>query len=265
MRESYTEIFIESFRDIKENPSLLIPELIFIISTIIFTSLFLYINGLLKGSHLDYDTVFTFVTAIFNSTSSLLKLIISFVIITSVNIFLGLTTVTTKYVMCKKIANHKNVNIIECFLEAREHMFNVFWIKFLLAILYFLPLAIFTLFNFKNTIIVLILSLMVLFIWIILKLSFFYIYPTLIIEKEGVIESLKSAYKYFKQNKKHTTICALITFLTTITATYVLGLLANLLNSTIINPTLISFFTLLTTIVLAVISVWTLVFNFKSY
>ena len=249
MRESYTEIFIESFRDIKENPSLLIPELIFIISTIIFTSLFLYINGLLKGSHLDYDTVFTFVTAIFNSTSSLLKLIISFVIITSVNIFLGLTTVTTKYVMCKKIANHKNVNIIECFLEAREHMFNVFWIKFLLAILYFLPLAIFTLFNFKNTIIVLILSLMVL----------------LIIEKEGVIESLKSAYKYFKQNKKHTTICALITFLTTITATYVLGLLANLLNSTIINPTLISFFTLLTTIVLAVISVWTLVFNFKSY
>ena len=222
MRESYTEIFLESFRDIKENPALLVPELVFIISTIIFTSLFLYINGLLKGSHLDYNTVFTFITAIFNSTSSLLKLIISFVIITSVNIFLGLTTVTTKYVMCKKVVNHKPVNIIECFLEARENMLGVFWIKFILSIFYFLPLAIFTLLNFNNKILILILSLIVLLIWIILKLTFFYVYPILIIEKGGVRESLKTAYKYFKENKKHTIICAIITFSTTIIATYLL-------------------------------------------
>ena len=115
MRESYTQLFFETFRDIKDNPVLLIPELVFIISTIIFTSLFLYINGLLNGSHVDYDTVLTFVTAIFNSTSALIKLIISFVIITSINIFLGLTTVTTKYSMCKKLVLHKQINIIDCF------------------------------------------------------------------------------------------------------------------------------------------------------
>ena len=94
---------------------------------------------------------------------------------------------------------------------------------------------------------------------------FFYIYPTLIFHKDDSKETIIDTYHYFKQNKVHTIICTAITFILTTGTTYILGLFADILNNTAINATLISLFTLLTTLIITIISVWSLLFTFKSY
>ena len=266
MGDNYKDNIIISFKDIKNNPAILIPDLLFIILTTVLTTLFLYLNGLLKGTKLNFEYIKEFVITTFSSTPLLVKLIISFLVITSLNILLGITLTTTKYSMAKKIVQKKEVNIIESYYEGLKFVVQVFTIKALILIMYFLPFIIFSTLEFQNDIVVLISSLIVLAIWIMIKLSFFFVYPTMMLgQKNGPIRTLRSSYKYFKSNKKHTIICTLITILLGIIITYVLSILGGLLSGTFGASILTSVYTLFSTLVLVIIGVWALLFSFRSY
>ena len=168
--------------------------------------------------------------------------------------------------MAKKIVQKKEVNIIESYYEGLKFVVQVFTIKALILIMYFLPFIIFSTLEFQNDIVVLISSLIVLAIWIMIKLSFFFVYPTMMLgQKNGPIRTLRSSYKYFKSNKKHTIICTLITILLGIIITYVLSILGGLLSGTFGASILTSVYTLFSTLVLVIIGVWALLFSFRSY
>ncbi|HLC85921.1 MAG TPA: hypothetical protein VJG30_01385 [Candidatus Nanoarchaeia archaeon] len=267
MRHDYKGTFLESFKDIKNNPILLVPDLLLVISTTVLTSLFLYINGLLKGTTLNAEHFTKFAVETFNSAPLLTKFILSLVILAVINIFFGITFNIMKYVMIRDLVEYRREpNILESYYEVREYLFPVLGIKAILVALYLLPFIVFTFLSLKNNLLIIISPIVVLGIWAFLKVSFLFIYPTLMIKtRKGIITTFRETYQYFKRNRLHALICAAIVFLTSVLATYLLTLIGKLITNYITISSVASLYTLISTLAIIIIWVWGLVFLFKNY
>lgn len=267
MRHDYKGTFLESFRDIKNNPILLVPDLLLVISTTVLTSLFLYINGLLKGTSLSAEHFGRFALETFNSAPLLTKFILSLVIIAVINIFFGITFNIMKYAMIRDLIEYRREpNLLESYYEVKDYLFPVLGIKAIFAVLFLLPFIIFTFLSFKNNLLIIISPIIVLGIWVFLKISFLFIYPTLMVKtRKGIITTIRETYQYFKRNKLHTVISSVIVFLTSVLATYLITLIGRVLTNYIAINAVASLYTLISTVAIVIIWVWGLVFVFRNY
>ncbi len=264
MRHNYKELFLDTFMDIKDNPIILLPDLLLVISTLILTSVFLYVNGMLQGYSLNPDYIKDYIRTLIGSAPKLIRLVISFMIVLIINVAIGVSLSVQKYSMMKSISERREINLVESFREGKGYILDVIGIKMLLGLMHIVPLAA-VIFLGLNDILLIIGIGIVLAIFVLLRVAFFFVYPTLMLDTKGkILRTIRECYFYFRANKKHSVICALIVFLTVFVASFMLkklGVLISVINISAIS----SIYALLSTFILVLFGVWGLLFSFKSY
>ena len=147
-----------------------------------------------------------------------------------------------------------------------KYFTKYFLLQILLFIIFLIPLLVLggLSYLFNNNLLYIFSTILLLAIWIILRLLFFFSTPALFLDKQSVIKTLKTAYTYCLNNKKHT----LYTFLIIIFISFIINILVNIAPASL--PESLGFIILFTYILIKKlidigVSVWSTIFQFKNY
>ncbi|MBS3160005.1 hypothetical protein J4436_04405 [Candidatus Woesearchaeota archaeon] len=198
-----------------KNIRLWIPDLLLVFITLLLTFLVIYINNLTSIIYATnpIETFKTEISSILQHTPSLIKFIITFVIGLLINLLTGISLSTIKYELIKETIDNKKINFNSLIKTSKGYIWPLFKLKFIIFLIYFIPLLILIYLLIINKFRFLAILLMVILL-IIVKLFFLFRIPSLFYKTKNSIKVLKHAYEIFRKTYKKTIIILLlITFI----------------------------------------------------
>ena len=266
--------FIQSWKDLKNNLILFVPDIITLIINLILGFFFLKYSGLLSlitNPEIILSKVETsvpFIKLFFKENLS--RIIISFAvfIITSFVIGSGLTAM--KMSMMKDIIKRKKLTLIKLITNGKDIwkvvsmkmiMFVIGIITFLFALGITIILSTFIPQDLMTRIIQIFPFLMIMF----LQIIFFFRYPIVFLDKKHPIIAVKNSVYYFINNKKYVLIVWLIVFSFSSLITIFNIALAFTKEKIILPSIILSIIYILSYIFQKIINVWSEMFKFRSY
>lgn len=270
----YKELFVKSWKDLRNNPILFLPDIIIFSVNAILGLLFLKYSGLLKlitDPELLVEGLGAAVPMIkLFFKENLLRLIItlSLFVLTSFIIGSGLTAM--KLGMIKELINKKRLTIRKM-IDNGKYVWQVIAMKmilFAIGVVLFLFIfgtgIILAAFLHKGLVIV-IMGLFVPIFLLIVQLLLFFRYPAMFLEEKHPFIAVKESFDYFLKNKKHVFIVWLIIILISLIAIPLDAILGLAEQKLALFSAAMIFGYLLRSLIKIAISIWSEVFKFRSY
>ncbi len=257
------------FNIILKNPRLLLPDIILLISIIIFSGLFVFISGV-------YTIIFSAnfeesLRQLISNTPELTKVLITLAVAALLSFIVGISTTALKYELIKNIVSNKKITFMKAFSNSNAYFLPILSLKIATFIIYLIPLLILVLIValFKSTVLSAILIVLLLSLYIILTLAFLFRYPILFLKTKKTKEILLDSYKFFKQKKAYSLLIVLSILIVSIILSLITTILEFLLtfaqNIGIIFTILSVLFIIIRILVNIITSVWVSIFIFISY
>ena len=270
-KRDYIGSAFSSLATLKNKPSLYIPDLVFFIATAVISLLFLSYNSL--------TSIFTGGISIFNSqlknilssTPSLLKFVISFLVLGMVNLVIGLTTLTMRFTMIKNTVKGNKFTVFSAWKEYKKYILSLFILKVILLVVYFVPLLVLIGIGILYKQLLLIMVFVLLIVYLVFKFVFLFSYPVLFIDNvKNPIKVIRKAVDYFGSNRLHSIIVGLFVLLVGLIMTVVLNIFPILWSKAgvyLFGPiTLIPIIYLVVkTLIDVTVNLWMNLFVFKNY
>ncbi|MBI5391439.1 hypothetical protein HZB00_00390 [Candidatus Woesearchaeota archaeon] len=202
----------ESFSLLLKNPHIFIPDILLILLTGAFAFLFLSMNNLLqpllRGSF-TLDLFQNQFQALLSYTPSFIKLILSFLFLLSLNVLVGISLVSTRYELIRAAVQHEPTTLLNAFRQGRKYFFSLFILKFVIGLLYALPLIFISWIFFQYPASGAFVITFTAILWALFRFMLFFAYPILYSTKRG-IQSFRISIQTFFKHSKYTIICVLI-------------------------------------------------------
>jgi hypothetical protein len=257
-------LFAASWRAIKKNKILFVPNIIILFFNLGLFYLLLYFSG--AGEAIVQNDYLALRSALF-SLLSLFYLAIYFVLIMLVdNYFLAM-----KYGLIKTVLLRKKANLMNGIKFANEYYFSTLGIHVLSYLIIFIPLILlgallFLLLPFSPLLAIAVFIPLLIIYLVFISIRLIFVYPVMTFEKEGAYNSLKQDFHFVKTHVHH----SLITWLIVIGFAIFISLINNGLEKfgQILTQQTYFWGVLLVIIILGlemIVSVWEHVFIFKSY
>lgn len=268
----YKDAFIKSWKDLKNNQILLLPDTVMFLLNMALGIFFLKSSGLL-GLATDpamlSKEISTMVPVIkLFLKENILKLIISFAVFILTSFLVGSGLVAMKLGMMKDLLEKQELSFKKMISNGRYVgqvismkmvMFIIGAITFLFVIGTGIILSTFLLKGYG----VLVTALFFPVLIVLLQLFLLFRYQLMFLEKKHTIIAVKESFEYFLKNKKHVFIVWLIAIaMAFITAP--IGAFLGLIDQTKVSAMIVLFY-LLRSVVGVVIGVWSDMFKFRTY
>jgi len=261
---------------ISKNPKLFLPDIVFFLITAGLLALFLYINGVF---HFDFsqtnlnEQIVNQVRSMLGDSSSLIRLIVSFVVLLIVNLWIGLSLINLRYNMIKNVIINKQVGLFKSYLESKKFMFSLLFVKMLLFFLYAIPFVIiiplFTGLINSSIVGVILLALLYAFLYVI----FFFVYPVLYLAgSRNPFKVMKNTFKFCKRNLRYSLLAVVVVLFISIfvgvIASYISSNLTSLFSQvgvTWVVSLLLGILFVILKLIDITLTLWTELFSFISY
>jgi len=274
------EGILNSFLQIKNNPRLLLPDLLSIFISIILVALFLQFNDLFSvlTSWGNQQELFLIFKQIFNHTPSLIRLIISFLVVLLINIAIGITLVALRYHLIKQILGKTQVlSFLESYKKATTYTWKLILTSLLVFIIFLIPFTIISLpfflivkalpsSSYWIIIPLILLIVLAILVFLVLRLALTYPFAALFLEKKtSPLLCIKQSISFFRNNKKH----VFFIFISIFIVQTLLGILFSFgsgILSALSSPfSIIFIYSGIRIIINSILKVWQGLLIFKSY
>ncbi|MBU4501834.1 MAG: hypothetical protein KKA79_04525 [Nanoarchaeota archaeon] len=272
----YKVAFTQSWKDLKQNLILFIPDIIIVLFNLLLGLFFLQYSGILgavKDPELWVEGLVTVLPAISSFVQqNIVRLIITFIAFALTSFVIGSGLTAMKYAMIKDLVKKKKLTIKKMFYYGKG-VWNIIFMKIVMfaigiIVLIFLSLFITGLsliiyYFVKSKVIISLTNLaLVSIIIIVLQMSFFFRYPIMFLDKKNPLKAVKDSLTYFLKHKNFVFKIWLI-----IALLYVLEvLLALLLRRLEFTIPVIGALTLvLGTLINITRNLWSEIFKFRTY
>ncbi len=270
-KRDYSGSALYSIKTLKNNLVLYVPDLLFFTFTLVLSFAFLYFNNLTSVLSGGLFSIQDKVLDTLASGPSLFKFIISLIVFGIINILVGVSIVTVRFIMITKVINNKRFGFYDIWREDKKYVFSLVGLKIILFFIYLIPTVILLGIGllYKELFLVMLLFMVVAFI--IIRFVFLFSYPILFLENErNPFKIIKKSSDYFDTNKKHTIITGIIIILTTviINGASNFSILSSVnwglyLSSGLILMPII--YLIIRTLVDISVNLWSILFIFKNY
>ncbi len=215
----YLHALNSSWKLVTKKPVVLLPDLLFLLSILLFVWSFLLLNGLFSPL-LQANRLIAFETAfknLFSSAPALLKLGLTSLILLFLHLITGITFINTRYLLIKAHLKQEPLSFFKAFKESSAYFWKTFFIRLFLFCCYGLPtLIFFFVLIWKRTMYQQLLPYGITFLavsWFIVQCLFFFTYPVLFL-KEKNFKAVFHSVTYAKKELSHTffTIAVVTTF-----------------------------------------------------
>jgi len=138
----YSESIVKAFKLLFGNLKLFFPDIVFVIISTIFLVLFVVFNfwGVLQ--EVLNGVLFENALKSWYNSGPLFRAGISFAILIVANILIGLGTVAARYAMIRAVIKGEKITFKKVFKEARKYWVPIFFIKLMIFLLIWIPIAI---------------------------------------------------------------------------------------------------------------------------
>ncbi len=270
----YSNLLKISFKKLRENLILLVPDSIYIVFSIILLIILLSTTGIFSVILQDpqilssSESIKDFLVQNFSTTLAIIKVLISFLLAIILSLFSKVYTDTIKYNMISNLIKNKTPK-----LDFKPTNFiNLLYLRILVILISIIPLTIFTIIVILlisiSKILAAITSILVIasFLFIILTVFvFLFIYPILFLENKSAINTLKASYQFFRKNTKYT----IFTELIILGISLALSILVSSFRIIDLTSTIMLIFLIITSIIRYVFSIlvrlYTEIFTFYAY
>ncbi|MDP2906766.1 MAG: hypothetical protein Q8O03_02400 [Nanoarchaeota archaeon] len=268
----YKDLFIKSWKDLKNNPILLLPDTVMFLLNMALGIFFLKSSGIL-GLATDPAILSKQVSTMLPVIKlfikeNLLKLIISFALFILTSFLVGSGLVAMKLGMMKDLLEKQELSFKKMLSNGRYvgQVISMKMIMFIIGAVTFLFVigtgVILSTFLFKGQG-VLVTTLLSPVLIILLQLSLLFRYQIMFSEKKHTITAVKESFEYFIKNKKHVFLVWLIAVaMAFITAP--IGAFLGLTDQTKLSMMIVLFY-ILRSVTGVVIGVWSDMFKFRTY
>jgi len=250
-----------------KNPVLYVPDIIYYAATAVLAYLFLYLNNL-TAIFSGTDLFVSRIREVTSASNLLYKLLFTFGAFVLVNFIVGLGTISFRYVLIKQLIENRKTEFFKAHKIIGRYVLDVFLLKFLLLLIYLLPLAFFAaiaiLYNSLPLPMIIFAALSI----IILRFVFLFVYPSLFLKGgRGSARTISLSVKYFSSRTGHVLITGIFIL--------IVNLIINIISKNIAEGyagfSLLGFdyVTAISIVFLALINIsliiWGAVFLFKNY
>lgn len=264
-KRSYFDTALYSIKNIKENPVLYLPDLIFAVATLILAILFLYLNNLtiiFSGLELFANKI----KEIIISKSALAKLLVSLAVFVLLNLLVGLGIIIMRYSLIKMVVKNEKVSFSKAYKEAHKYFMSVIGLKLTFLGIYLVPIIVLLGIGLAYKKLQLLMIILLVLVLIIIRLVFLFTYAILFLKTgKGALATIKESINYFNNNKKHVIFTGLFVGLFGFIMTLILKLIPNNLDSFVGLSTLTITFFIIKTLVEITFMTWSNLFIFKNY
>ncbi len=253
---------------IKKNLMLYLPDILFYITAVLISFLFLHfndLNSILSGDVSVFKEQFL---NILKDSPSLLKLMGSFLFSVIVSVIVGLGTVTLRFNMISNIIQKKNFTFFQIYMESDRYLLRVFLLKFFFILIYSIPSLIIAFFGLIYKPSFIFISVSVLSLTLFFRLIFLFSYPIAFLNNlNNPITIIVKAVKYFYQNKIHVIITGVIVGLIYLIFSLLFNFLPIFSGDLLFREVskVIIIFIIIKTLVGITINLWTDLYVFKNY
>lgn len=282
---------INGFIAIRDNLSLLLPDIILGVFIIVLGFIFVFVNDFMSlfiniariSETARASLIQSYVANLKGNTFALWKILITAVIFVLLGILAGVKFNSIKYDMMKNYVGGKKVSFIHSYKTWISYFWKVFFVKVLLFLMFFavllIVLIIVTLlgllvykFTWGKILLILLGLLLILigFVWI--KLLTLFVYPALFLEKDfTAVKAIKISFEFFKKDRTYVALAFLIIVGVSILAGLVTGILSALSSilqsfSTAGFITVLGVFIVLVNALIDLVrAIWADMFLFLSY
>src|SRR3989344_6367239 len=219
----YKGIAIKAFSNIKNNLILFLPDIFALVSQLAIFLLVLYFSGLFFDLANQPEILLSkemFVKAaenLFKDTSRVVYLSVSLIVFLITSFLIGSAFDAMKYGMINDVTSKRKTSLKSGVVNGKRYFIRVIFLKLVIFLITIVPIAIvfiltMVLYKFINSAAILIgalLAILAVLFLILITLAFLFRYP-IMFSNLSVIETIKKAYSFFKNNIKFTIICELI-------------------------------------------------------
>lgn len=270
----YKGLFIQSWKDLKDNPILFVPDVIVLFVNLILGFFFLKYSGILKLI-MDPETLVKGIESAVPIIKlflkeNILRLIVTFVLSALTSFVIGSGLIAMKFGMMKDLINKKKLTIKKMF-KSGKYVWQVISMKmiiFAIGIVTFLFLfgtgIILNTFLQKN----LAISMVGFFfpvILLILQLLLFFRYPIIFLEEKHPFVAVKESFNYFLKNKKHVFIIWLIILAISFIPMPLNAILGLTEQKLVLSAVAVIVGYLIKSLINMIITVWSDMFKFRNY
>ena len=198
----YADIFTDSWKRLKF--PLFVPDLIFLLTSILIG--YVLFRSVSFGDLSSAEGIQTFVTSLVSQSSSLIRMIVAFVIFIIVTFFLGAGALSWKYVMIRDVIKGKRVDAFKYFMKSGEFVWSVVLLKLLVFSIYVVSLLVIGLLfllvsdSFQNLGALLGFGFLAGVIGLFYSLMLFFRYPILFFDVKNPVDALKKSFFVAKNN-----------------------------------------------------------------
>ena len=266
-KRDYVGSFIYSFKSLKENPILYVPDLIFFIGTALLSLLFLHFNGLTSIFH-GFSGFNSQIKNIASNGSLLWRMIFSLLILLALNLILGWGTVTGRFTMIKLLIDKKKFTLKSVAKYDTKYLLPVLGLKAVFFLIYVIPALVLLGLGLLFNQLFFILLLMFLFYLIVTRFVFLFSYSILFFDDvKNPFKVIDRAVHYFKENKLHAIVVGLLAAVITGIVTLVLESLPTIWGNFGIqlSITFSIIYLIIKTLIEISFGLWSAIFVFKNY
>ena len=259
-----------------KNPVLFIPDILFFLVTTGLLLLFVYINNLVPNLNLGSSSLTEQITnqiqTLFSESSSIVKLVISFVTLLIVNVVIGLTLINIRYTMIRNLLTKKKVNL-KIYFESKKYTLSLVAIKIMLFFLYAIPLIILIPFFTGLTNSSLVGGILLALLYAMFYIVFFFVYPVLYLGgTRNPFKVMKGTFGFCRRNLRYSLMTIVVVLFVSIfigvfssyVSTNLTSLFANITVAWL-NWIFVGLLVLFLKLIDITLSLWVKVFSFVSY
>ncbi len=250
-----------------KNPVLYVPDIIYYAATAVLAYLFLYLNNL-TAIFSGTDLFVSRIREVASASNLLYKLLFTFGAFVLVNFIVGLGTISFRYVLIKQLIENRKTEFFKAHKIIGRYVLDLFFLKFLLLLIYLLPLAFFAAIALLYNSLVLPMIIFAVLSLIILRFVFLFAYPALFLKGgRGSARTISLSIKYFSSRTGH----VLITGIFILIVNFIINIISKNIAEGYAGFSLLGFnyATAIGVVFLALVNIsmiiWGAVFLFKNY
>lgn len=270
----YKEAFIKSWKDLKNNLLLFLPDIVIFLMNLSFGLLFLKYSGLIKfltdpemlAKELEelMPVIKLFIK------ENLLKIIISLALFVLTSFLIGSGLLAMRLGMMKQVIKNEKLTIKKM-IDNGKHVWQVVAMKMVMfvigitAFLFISGTGIILSTFIPNGYVIVTTGLLFPLLILLLQLLLFFRYQIMFMEKKHTVIAVKESFEYFKKYKKHVFTIWLIIFAVSFITTPLNTYLGFAKQKAILVSATIALGYLASNLVKIIVSVWSEMYKFRSY
>lgn len=213
----YKNLAFDAFNKLRKNLLLFVPDILFLLITIVLTLIFAYFNNLFgivsasAGAGFE-EIIQNFADKLLKDMPTLIRFIGSLAVLIFLNVIFGISLTVIKFTYVRDILNGKKFNLKRILTDSAFYFFPVIFVKLIVLFLFLLPVPFLGFAVLKFPASLAFMAILLILIWIFLRIILFFVFPALYLEKgkRSSLRAIKRSIRFFFRHPEHTVIVLLI-------------------------------------------------------